>query len=64
VDNLIENIWRGLRQKLRRGEFPGKPPVGYLNEPRRRTIVVDPAKASLARQMSRHTPRAATTSRN
>ncbi len=51
VDNLIENIWRGLRQKLRRGEFPGKPPVGYLNEPRLRTIVVDPAKAPLARQM-------------
>ncbi len=51
VDNLIENVWRGLRQKLRRGEFPGKPPVGYLNEPRLRTIVVDPAKAQLARQM-------------
>ncbi len=51
VDNLIENVWRGIRQKLRRGEFPAKPPVGYLNEPRLRTIVVDPAKASLARQM-------------
>ncbi len=35
VDNLIENVWRGIRQKLRRGEFPGKPPVGYMNEPRR-----------------------------
>src|SRR5207249_4078270 len=51
VDNLIENIWRGLRQKLRRGEFPGKPPVGYLNEPRLRTIVVDATTAPLARQM-------------
>lgn len=51
VDNLIENVWRGIRQKLRRGEFPAKPPVGYLNEPRLRTIVVDPAKAQLARQM-------------
>jgi DNA invertase Pin-like site-specific DNA recombinase len=51
VDNLIENIWRGIRQKLRRGEFPGKPPVGYLNEPRLRTIVVDPATAPLPRQM-------------
>ncbi|HLC41917.1 MAG TPA: recombinase family protein, partial [Methylomirabilota bacterium] len=28
-----------------------KPPVGYVNEPRLRTIVVDPAKAQLARQM-------------
>jgi DNA invertase Pin-like site-specific DNA recombinase len=51
VDNLIENVWRGIRQKLRRGEFPAKPPVGYLNEPRLRTIVVNPAKAQLARQM-------------
>lgn len=31
VDNLVENIKRGVRQKLRRGEFPGRPPVGYLN---------------------------------
>ena len=51
VDNLIENIWRGLRQKLRRGEFPGKPPVGYLNEPRLRTIVVNPTTAPIVRQM-------------
>lgn len=64
VDNLIENIWRGLRQKLRRGEFPGKPPVGYLNEPRLRTIVVDPAKAPLARQMFEAYPSGTTTSRN
>ena len=34
VDALSENVRRGMRQKLRRGEFPGKPPVGYLNHPR------------------------------
>jgi len=60
VDNLIENIWRGLRQKLRRGEFPGKPPGGYLNEPRLRTIVVDPTTAPLARQMFEAYAQAAT----
>ena len=42
VDNLRENVKRGIRQKLRRGEFPGKAPRGYLNEPRLRTIVPDP----------------------
>ncbi len=42
VDNLIENIWRGIRQKLRRGEFPAKPPVGYVNEPRLRTMAREP----------------------
>ena len=31
VDNLSENVRRGIRQKLRRGEFPGKPPIGYLD---------------------------------
>ena len=51
VDNLVENIKRGIRQKLRRGEFPGKAPVGYLNEPRVRTIVVDEVKAPLVRRM-------------
>lgn len=51
VDNLSENVRRGIRQKLRRGEFPGKPPIGYLNEPRLHTIVVDPATAPLVRRM-------------
>lgn len=51
VDNLSENVRRGIRQKLRRGEFPGKPPIGYLNEPRLRTIVVDPQTALLVRRM-------------
>ena len=51
VDDLSVNIRRGIRQKLRRGEFPGKPPVGYTNEPRLRTIVIDENKAPLVRRM-------------
>ena len=50
-DALSQNVRRGMRQKLRRGEFPGKPPVGYLNEPRLRTIIVEPGKADLVRRM-------------
>jgi DNA invertase Pin-like site-specific DNA recombinase len=50
-DALSQNVQRGMRQKLRRGEFPGKPPVGYLNEPRLRTIIVEPGKAELVRRM-------------
>ena len=42
TDNLRENILRGIRQKLRRGEFPAKAPLGYFNEPRLRTIEPDP----------------------
>ncbi len=42
TDNLRENIWRGIRQKLRRGEFPARAPLGYFNEPRLRTIEPNP----------------------
>src|SRR3989338_3864078 len=31
VDNLSENVKRGLRQKVRRGEQSGQAPTGYLN---------------------------------
>ena len=43
TDNLRENILRGIRQKLRRGEMPAKAPLGYYNEPRLRTIEPDKA---------------------
>ena len=38
TDNLRENILRGIRQKIRRGELSAKAPIGYFNEPRLRTI--------------------------
>jgi len=47
TDNLRENILRGNRQKIRRGEFPHKAPLGYINEPRLRTI--DPDKKTFAK---------------
>ena len=51
VDNLSENVKRGIRQKLRRGEYPGEAPVGYLIEPRLRTIVVNEPSAGIVRQL-------------
>ncbi len=41
VDNLAENTKRGLRQKVRRGEYPSHAPVGYLNDVRTKSIAVD-----------------------
>ena len=41
VDNLSENTKRGLRQKVRRGEMPGRAPLGYINDVRTKTVVVD-----------------------
>ena len=51
VDNLSENIKRGIRQKLRRGEMPSLAPVGYLNEPRLRNIVKDPERWPIVKQL-------------
>ena len=42
VRDLSVNIQRGIREKIRRGVFPGKAPIGYYNEPRLRTIEPHP----------------------
>ena len=44
-DNLSENVKRGIRQKLRRGEWPTLAPFGYTNNPKTRNIEPDPMKA-------------------
>ncbi|TSC94418.1 MAG: recombinase [Parcubacteria group bacterium Licking1014_1] len=50
VDSLSENTKRGLRQKVRRGEYPSLAPVGYLNDSRVKTVVVDKKRAPIIRQ--------------
>lgn len=47
VDNLSENTKRGLRQKVRRGEYPSNAPFGYYNDKRDKTIKVDKSRAPL-----------------
>ena len=51
VDNLRENVKRGLRQKIRNGVWPGWAPVGYLNNPKTRGIDIDEQKTSKVRKM-------------
>jgi len=51
VDNLSENIKRGIRQKVRNGVYPSLAPVGYLNEPKSRNIVIDKDKAPFIRKI-------------
>ena len=51
IDNLSENVKRGFRQKLRRGEWPGRAPVGYLNELKNHTIMLDQVKYKLIRKL-------------
>ena len=50
VDNLRENVKRGLRQKIRRGEWPGKPPIGYINNLATKKIEIDKNKATKIRK--------------
>ena len=50
VDSLAENTRRGLRQKVRRGEYPGPAPVGYLNDSRTKTVVVDKKKSVIIKE--------------
>ena len=49
-DNLSENVKRGIRQKLRRGEWPGLAPFGYVNNPKTRTIEPDQMKAKVIKK--------------
>ncbi len=44
-DNLKQNVERGIRQKLRRGEWLTKGPRGYVNNPKTRNIEPDPVVA-------------------
>ena len=50
VDNLSLNTKRGLRAKVRAGLCPRLAPLGYLNDIRNKTIIVDKKKAPIVRQ--------------
>ena len=47
VDNLSENTKRGLRQKVRLGHYPSGAPIGYINNVRTKTIMIDKRRAPL-----------------
>jgi len=51
VDNLSENVKRGMRQKIRNGIWPVWAPIGYLNNPKTRMIDMDLEKASKIRKL-------------
>src|SRR3989338_7985991 len=49
VRDLAVNTARGLRQKARNGHYPSVAPLGYLNDPRTKTIAVDCKKSKVVR---------------
>src|SRR5690349_19790561 len=50
VDSLSENTKRGLREKVRRGEYPGPAPLGYLNDYRTKRLILDKERAPIVRE--------------
>jgi len=50
VDALSETTKSGLRDKVRRGEYPCKAPIGYLNDYRTKRIIVDRERAPLVKE--------------
>ena len=51
VDDLSVNVQRGNKAKLKQGWLPGPAPLGYLNDRINKTIVKDPDRFHLVRQM-------------
>ncbi len=51
VRQLSENTARGLRQKARNGDFPGKAPLGYINNSNIKKIAVHHKNAKLVKKM-------------
>ena len=49
IDNLSENTKRGLREKVRLGEYPAFAPIGYLND--RGKITVDSLASPLVQRL-------------
>lgn len=50
VDSLSENTKRGLREKIRRGEFPCIAPIGYVNDHRSKRLAIDRERAPLVKE--------------
>ena len=50
VDSLSENTKRGLREKVRRGEYPGPAPIGYINDYRTKRVIVDRERAPIVKE--------------
>jgi site-specific DNA recombinase len=51
IENLKEEVKKGMREKAEQGIYPSRPPLGYRNNTLERTIEVDPAKAPIAKRM-------------
>jgi site-specific DNA recombinase len=51
IENLKEEVKKGMREKAEQGMYPGRAPFGYCNNALTRSIEVDEEKAQIARRI-------------
>src|SRR6516162_1524625 len=51
IENLREEVRKGMREKAEQGIYPTRAPFGYRNNKLERTIEFDPDKAPILKQM-------------
>ena len=51
VENLKEEVKKGMREKAEQGVYPGRAPIGYRNNPLTRSIDVDPKRAPIVKRV-------------
>src|SRR5712692_5911463 len=51
IDNLREEVRKGMREKAEQGIYPSRPPLGYRNNKLDHTIEIDPENTPIARRM-------------
>ena len=50
LDNLSDEVKKGVYEKLSQGGYPGKAPIGYINNKSERSIEVDNANSHFVKQ--------------
>jgi len=51
IENLREEVRKGMREKAEQGIYPSRPPIGYKNNKLEHTIELDSVNAPIARRM-------------
>jgi site-specific DNA recombinase len=51
IENLREEVRKGMREKAEQGIYPSRPPLEYRNNKTNHTIEIDPDKAPIAKRL-------------
>ena len=51
IENLREEVRKGMREKAEQGIYPSRPPLGYRNNKLDHTIEIDPNNAPIAKRI-------------